>query len=109
LESAVAVRTERVAAVLEGERQEHLRITPTRDEDGDVVIVLSDGKHKSKGDEEFWHELTFKRKWCLHNAGYSASLRSMLHTAVMRLIDSDYVSGRNSTVDHIDQTAKLDN
>jgi hypothetical protein len=112
-ESAVAYRKAHVAMVQEHEWQAHLLLTPTKDSDGDVVITLSDGKYgtglMTKVDLRFWHGLTFKRKWCMTAEGYAKSSRTMLHTAVMLLIDSTYVPSRDASIDHIKPGSKLDN
>jgi hypothetical protein len=112
-DDAVAFRRQFVAAVQDGEWQAHMSITPTRDADGDVAIALSDGKHgvgiTSKVDAQYWHQLTYKTRWFLDAPRYARSSKVLLHKAVMLLVDPDYVSGRNASIDHINPAAKLDN
>jgi hypothetical protein len=112
-EAAVAFRVEHVKAVKEGEWQAYKSLKITRDDDGDAVIALSDGKHAtgatSKVDDKFWHALTYKRTWYLNGDGYAQSSTVMLHKAVMLLINDKFESGLNASIDHIDPTAKLDN
>jgi hypothetical protein len=112
-EAALAVREEHVKALRESEWKAHESLTITYDSDGDAVIVLEDGKWgsgvKSKVDAELWHRLTFKTTWFLDRIGYATSWSRPLHMAVMMLIDSDYVPNRNTSIDHKDPAAKLDN
>jgi hypothetical protein len=115
-ESAVACRRAHVASVLERERQAYLLVEPTTDQDGDAVIMLS-GRHGeghvSKVDLRFWHRLTYKTKWDMDQYGYARcandAMRTMLHTAVMLMIDSKYIPSRNASIDHINPALKLDN
>jgi hypothetical protein len=111
--AAAAFRTGHVAAVQEAEWQAYRSLPIARD-NGVAVIVLSEGKHASgatsKVDDEFWHKLTFQRKWCVNKDGYALSgTTGMLHKAVMLLIDPNYKPGPNKSIDHADPTAKLDN
>lgn len=111
LEAAVAARKKHIATVQEDKWQAHKRLPITYDEDGDAAITLG-GKYAtgamSKVDMNFWHVLTFEQKWRIDRNGYARS-QVLLHKAVMLLIDSDYVSSRDASVDHKDPTAKLDN
>jgi hypothetical protein len=112
-DAALSFRKKHVASVEEHEWQAHLRNAPTRDHDGDVAIPLSDGKHgsdlMSKVDAQYWHRLTYRTKWCMGADGYVRSSKVLLHKAVMLLVDPNYVSGRETSIDHINPAAKLDN
>jgi hypothetical protein len=113
--AAVVFREEQIKAILEREWHAYKSLPIPLDDDGDAVIALSDGKWgsgvKSKVDAEFWHQLTYKTCWCLTSQRYARRGRDsqFLHKAVMLLIDSEYVSNWNASIDHIDPTAKLDN
>jgi hypothetical protein len=111
-DAAVAFRAKHVASVRDGERKAHFACIPTKDPDGHVAIKLSGVSGAgcwSKVDREYWHELTFKRSWCLNGQGYVMGSKLSLHKAVMLLMDPAYVSGRDASVDHINPTDKLDN
>jgi HNH endonuclease len=69
--------------------------------------------------EQFWHKLTFKKKWNYarfnqnSSDGYAAGRwekkSCSLHYAVWKLLHPDYVPVKGTSIDHVDPNKKLDN
>jgi hypothetical protein len=113
---AIAHREEYIIADRQKEWMRYKLVTPHTDDDGDVAIkltVTSGGTKFSKVDPEFWHTLTFRRKWLYTTYGYAAGrvsgLTTPLHKAVINMIIPNYVPIREASIDHIDPSQKLDN
>jgi hypothetical protein len=116
LEDAIKFRKEHVASYEKKSWLEHLAKRRTVDKDGDVAIAVGGRYSRNmmcKVDAEFWHILTYRTKWCATIEGYASSTVrgkcTKMHREVMRLIDPNYVSGRDSQVDHKNAAMKHDN
>jgi hypothetical protein len=111
-----------VAEVFKKEWEEHASKEITKNKQGRAVIALS-GENgigmETEVPEQFWHKLTFKKKWNYvrfkknSSDGYAAGTwekkSCSLHYAVWKLLHPDYVPEKGISIDHVDPNKKLDN
>ena len=107
IEEAATAYLKRKEQVLSDEYNEYYKTPIERDENGNAIICLSQGK-VTLVDDKFWHDLTYKNNW-YYAEGYACGRKKRLHQVVYKMYNPNYDDTcKNISIDHINKVP-LDN